>query len=73
MRKTFPDGSRWNMTNLEQLAEEIQAQIKRERKRCRESDRASMLVGLSRDKQIELIVGHIRFRGRQYSPREWYR
>lgn len=59
--------------NLEQLAEEVQAQIKRERKRCRESDRASMLVGLSRDKQIELIVSHIRFRGAQYSPREWYR
>lgn len=70
MDKTFPDGS---TMNIEQMADDIRAEFRAQRKNELVAAREAELNGLTRDERIAHVVAHIRFCGSQYSPQEWYR
>lgn len=59
--------------DLEELADEVRMKLKRDHHASRASERDLELFGLTWDEKVALIVDHIRYRGSQYSPREWYR
>lgn len=63
------------MFNVEQFADEVRADLKRDRRSAQREDRLDMLASCRTwDEKVELIVAHLRIQGRrETAPARWYR
>lgn len=61
--------------NAEALADQVRADLKRDRRNTKHEERLEMLASCRTwDEKVEMIVAHLRIQGhRETAPARWYR